>query len=109
MLHDSDGERRFQVVKSACHLSCAVTVLVARRADLVKYLNWFVDLLIVNRRGCEGRQNEKRETEQESLQFMSIYCDNIDCQGKANLSCVTCPITNSSPPRTNMHASKQFP
>lgn len=59
MLHDSDGERRFQVVtvvKSACHLSCAVTVLdEARRADLVKYLNWFVDLIFVfsDKRDCE--------------------------------------------------------
>lgn len=49
MLHDSGGDRRFQVVRSACHLRCAVNVLDARGADLVKYLNWFVDLIISQR------------------------------------------------------------
>lgn len=34
-------------MKSACHLSCA-TVLNARRAVLIKYSNWFVDLTFVS-------------------------------------------------------------
>ena len=65
MLHDSDGERRVQVVKSACHLSCSVTVLDdVRDADLVKYLNWFVDL-IFEISGVDGSEKgeKKRETE----------------------------------------------
>lgn len=103
MLHDSDGERRVQVVKSACHLSCAVTVLDVREADLVKYLNWFVDLIFdVRRESCEcgmgEREGERKLSIKNVLQFTSIYCDNIDylqsIESKANLSCATCPITS---------------
>lgn len=66
MLHDSDGERKYQVEMSACHLLCAVSVLDARGADLVKYLNWFVDLIklyVMDRK-------QKREREKQSLQFI---------------------------------------
>lgn len=103
MLHDSDGERRVQVVKSACHLSCAVTVLDVREADLVKYLNWFVDLIFdVRRESCEcgmrEREGERKLSIKNVLQFTSIYCDNIDylqsIESKANLSCATCSITS---------------
>lgn len=68
MLHDSNGERRVQVVavvRGACHLSCAVTVLDARRADLVKYLNWFVDLMFAFKFIWDVREMKERERERE--------------------------------------------
>lgn len=60
MLHDSDGERKYQVEMSACHLLCAVSVLDARGADLVKYLNWFVDLIKLY--VMDRKQKRERET-----------------------------------------------
>lgn len=51
---------------SACHLSCAVTVLDTREADLVKYLNWFVDLVICTSNGWEVKETEKERV----LQFI---------------------------------------
>jgi hypothetical protein len=67
VLHDSGGERRFQVVSvaGACHLPCSVTVLDARMgADVVKCLNWLVDLREAKRVWVGGTEKEtERERE----------------------------------------------